>query len=288
MDSELERVAYQSAAEAHTLLKAVSALLVSYALTALGAVVVLVLGLIAARLLQRWARSGLSRVKGIDPTIVGFLSLSVRYAVLVMLVVTVLAQFGVQTTSILAALGAAGLAVGLALQGTLQNIAAGLMILVLRPFRVGEYIVAGPVAGTVQEIGLFTTDMQSPDGLYMSTPNNALWPTPIVNYSRNPTRRFDLEIGIGYEDDIELARRSLLELAAADARVLKEPAPTTFVKALGDSAVTVVLRVWAASPDWFALTGALTEAAKQRFDQVGVNIPYPQRVVTYQGPKPGS
>lgn len=287
MDTDIARAAQDSMTAAQAALDAASALAVSYAFSIAGAIVVLVVGLIAANLLERWTRGGLGRVRGLDPTIVGFLSLAVRYAVLVMVLVSVLAQFGVQTTSILAALGAAGLAVGLALQGTLQNIAAGLMILVLRPFRVGEYIVTGTVAGTVQEIGLFTTDMQSADGVYMSTPNNALWPTPITNYSRNPTRRFELAIGIGYQDDIDLARKSLVDLAKADPRVLSDPPPMTYVKSLDATTVTVVLRVWARSSDWFDVSGALTQAAKEKFDEVGVSIPNPQQIVAYQAPATG-
>jgi small conductance mechanosensitive channel len=193
--------------------------------------------------------------------------------------VTVLTQFGVETTSIIAALGGLALAVGLALQGTLSNVAAGVMILIQRPFRVGEAITAGTVTGTVQAIGLFTTEILQFDGVYVMVPNNELWNKPIVNYSRMPTRRFELLVGIGYNDNIELARKELLALADADIRVLDEPAPVVFVSALADSAVTIGMRVWCKTEDYLGLSWALTEAAKIRFAEVGITIPFPQREV---------
>jgi small conductance mechanosensitive channel len=240
---------------------------------------VLVIGVILARLLSRAADRALTRSGRIEPTVAKFLSNIIKYALWVVVAITVLTQFGVQTTSIIAALGGLALAVGLALQGTLSNVAAGVMILIQRPFRVGETISAGPVLGTVNGIGLFTTEMLQPDGLYVMVPNNELWNKPIVNFSRMPTRRFELLIGISYSDDIGVARRELLALAESDARVLDDPAPEVFVSALADSAVTVGLRVWCATGDYLALSWALTEAAKLRFDKAGLTIPFPQREV---------
>ena len=193
--------------------------------------------------------------------------------------VTVLTQFGEQTTSIIAALGGLALAIGLALQGTLSNVAAGVMILIQRPFRVGEAITAGIVTGTVQAIGLFTTELLQYDGVYVMVPNNELWNKPIVNFTRMPTRRFELLIGISYSDDIELARAELLAVANADERVLADPAPVVFVSALADSWVTIGMRVWCATGDYLALSWALTEAAKVRFGEVGITIPFPQREI---------
>ncbi len=286
MDTDIVKAAQDSVTAAQAAIDAASALIVSYSFSFLGALVVLVLGVMAANFLERWARAGLRRVRGLDDTIVGFLSLALKYAVMVMVGVTVLAQFGVQTTSIIAALGAAGLAIGLALQGTLQNIAAGIMILVLRPFRVGEYIVNANVAGTVKEIGLFMTDMETADGLYLSTPNSQLWNTPTVNYSRYPTRRFELEIGLGYEQDVDLARKALLELAKSDPRVLAAPAPITYVKGLGNNAMTIVLRVWTRTSDHFDLSGVLTQAAKDQFDKAGISIAVPQPVLALPSTTP--
>jgi small conductance mechanosensitive channel len=244
-----------------------------------GAIAVLVIGVILARLLSRWADRALTSNTRIEPTVAKFLSNIIKYALWVVVGITVLTQFGVQTTSIIAALGGLALAVGLALQGTLSNVAAGVMILIQRPFRVGEMITAGIVSGTVQAIGLFTTEILQVDGLYVMVPNNELWNKPIVNFSRMPTRRFELLIGIGYRDSIEQARTELLALAKADARVLTEPEPVVFVSALADSAVTMGLRVWCNTEDYLALSWALTEGAKTRFAEVGITIPFPQREV---------
>jgi small conductance mechanosensitive channel len=252
-----------------------------------GALAVLVIGVILARLLSRAADRALNRSGRIEPTVAKFLSNIIRYALWVVVAVTVLTQFGVQTTSIIAALGGLALAVGLALQGTLSNVAAGVMILIQRPFRVGETVSAGTVLGTVNAIGLFTTEMVQPDGLYVMVPNNELWNKPIINFTRMPTRRFELLIGISYSDDIGVARRELLALAEAEPRVLDEPAPEVFVSALADSAVTVGLRVWCATGDYLALSWDLTERAKIRFDKAGLTIPFPQREVrTIAAPAP--
>jgi len=244
-----------------------------------GAFAVLVIGFFVVRTLGRTADKALGNSERIDPTVAKFLGNVIKYALWVILGVTVLTQFGVRTTTIIAALGGLALAVGLALQGTLSNVAAGVMILLQRPFRVGETISAGPVMGTVQGIGLFTTEITQLDGLYVMVPNNELWNKAIVNFSRQPTRRFDLVIGISYSDSIEKARNELLALAAADERVLDDPEPVVFVAALADSSVNIGLRVWCATLDFLQVSWDLTEAAKSRFDEVGISIPFPQREV---------
>lgn len=238
-----------------------------------GAIAVLVIGVILARLLSRWADRALTSSDRIEPTVAKFLSNIIRYALWVVVAITVLTQFGVQTTSIIAALGGLALAVGLALQGTLSNVAAGVMILIQRPFRVGEYVTAGTVAGTVQAIGLFTTEILQLDGLYVMVPNNELWNKPVVNHSRMPTRRYELLVNIAYEDDLKAARAAMLELARADARVLAEPAPVAFVSALAENSVRVGLRVWCKTGDYLALSWALNEAVKLKFDALGITIP---------------
>jgi small conductance mechanosensitive channel len=249
---------------------------VQYSFSVLGALVIFILGWILSGLLSRWSREGLNRIHGIDITLAQFFANVIRYAVMVIVIVMVLGQFGVQTASILAALGAAGLAIGLALQGTLQNIAAGIMLLVLRPFRVGEYIDAGTVSGTVLDIGLFATEMKTGDGIYRMAPNSTLWNVPITNYSRLPTRMYDLTVGIGYGDDIDKASQVLLDLARADERVMKEPAPNVFVAELAASSVNLTLRIWARSDVWWTTTRDLTKAVKIAFDRNGINIPFPQ------------
>ena len=256
-------------------------LAVAYSFSIVGAIILLIAGYIVAGVAERWAYAGLGKFRGFDETLRKFFSKAARYAILILVGITVLAQFGVQTASIIAALGAAGLAIGLALQGTLQNIAAGIMLLVLKPFRVGEYVEAGDVAGTIEEIGLFATQVKRIDGLFVLAPNSELWNTPVTNYTRNPLRRYDLTIGIGYGDDIDLAQETLAGLAEGDARVLEDPAPATFVIELGDSAVGITLRYWTATPDWWQTRIDLTKAAKQAFDQKGISIPFPQQDVHY-------
>ena len=155
------------------------------------------------------------------------------------------------------------------------------MLLVLRPFRVGEYIDADGVSGTIQEIGLFATELKTLDGLYRMAPNSQLWNVPVTNYSRLPERRHDLVIGIGYEDDIAKAQSVLMELARADSRVLSDPEPWAYVSELGDSAVAVTLRYWTKSADWWTTSRELTKAAKIAFDENGISIPFPQ--ITYSG-----
>lgn len=267
-------------------LREAGSLVVSYSFSILGAVVLLVLGLIIARMMEKWSYRLLGEIRGFDETLRRFLSKGLRYVVLVLVLVTVLAQFGVQTASIIAALGAAGLAIGLALQGTLQNIAAGIMLLVLRPFRVGEFITAGSISGTVVEVGLFATEIKMLDGVYMFAPNSELWNTPVTNYSRNPQRRYDLTIGIGYSDDIDLAKKLLLDLAGGDNRVLSEPAPEAFVIELGDSAVNVTCRYWTMTSNWWQTRLDLTKAAKIAFDKNGISIPFPQRDIHYIATEP--
>ncbi len=253
-----------------------ASVIVGYSFSVLGALLVLVAGIMLASALARWTARHLSKLDGVDQTLASFLSNLVRYALLVLVFVTVLAQFGVKTTSILAALGAAGLAIGLALQGTLTNVASGVMLLVLRPFRIGEYVDAGGIGGTVEEIGLFTTRLKQADGLFVMAPNGQIWNTSIVNYSRNPTRRFELIVGISYDDDIGKAKAKLQEIAGETGGVLPEPAPQVFVNALGDSSVDIGLRVWTKTADYLAVSWEITEAAKREFDAAGLSIPYPQ------------
>ncbi|TKT81310.1 mechanosensitive ion channel domain-containing protein [Aquamicrobium sp. LC103] len=256
-------------------------LAVAYSFSVLGAIILLIIGYIAANLLERSVYSGMKRFRGFDETLRKFFSKIVRYAVLVLVGVTVLAQFGVQTASIIAALGAIGLAIGLALQGTLQNIAAGIMLLVLRPFRVGEAITAGGISGTVEEIGLFATELKTADGLYVLAPNSQLWGTPVTNFSRNATRSNDLAVGISYRDDIQLAQATMLKLVGDDERVLEEPAPAFFVSQLADNSIIVTTRYWTSSANWWQTKLDLTKAVRLTFDAKGISVPLPQQQVLY-------
>ena len=225
---------------------ALSALIVSYSLSAVGAIILLVAGYLLARLAERLLVAALGRIRGMDATLITFFSKIARYAILVLVMVMVLGQFGVQTASIIAAMGAIGLAIGLALQGTLQNIAAGIMLLVLRPLRIGEEIEVDSVAGTVEEIGLFASRLRSSEGVYILAPNSTLWNRPIRNYSRNGMRRREIEISVEKAVDVQRIQEALVALARSERRVLAQPAPEAYVSGLGsgDSGGKLTLRYW--------------------------------------------
>ncbi len=266
------------------LLETYGELALDYALNLLGALILLVVGWIVAGWVRRVLRRTLMGLPAADATVSAVLSNLARYTVLVLVLIAVLAQFGVQTASILAVLGTAGLAIGLALQGTLSNIAAGLMLLFLRPFKVGDYIDAEGIAGTVDEIGLFNTELTTFDGIYRAVPNSQIWSRAILNYSRLPTRRLDLVIGVDYGDDLERALSVLRDLLDGDERVLRDPEPQVMVSALADSAVNLTLRCWAKTEDFWALKWDLTRQTKERVEAAGCTIPFPQRVVHTAAP----
>lgn len=243
-------------------------LLVGYSFSIIGALVLLVVGWLTSRFLHRWALYGMQRIRGFDITLAHFLANVLRYAVLVLVFVTVLGQFGVQTASIIAAMGAAGLAIGLALQGTLQNIAAGIMLLVLRPFRLGEAIETKDVNGTVQEIGLFATELRTGDGLFQLVPNSLLWNTPVKNFSRLQTRRYDLTVVLPVDSDIRKAERQLLAVAERDSRVIKKPSPVTQISEITKDAVSITLHAWINTADYGATSRDLGKSAKISFEKV--------------------
>ncbi|WP_217573976.1 mechanosensitive ion channel family protein [Mesorhizobium sp. GbtcB19] len=252
-----------------------STLIVSYSFSAIGAVILLVVGYFVAGLAERSIRAGLGHIHGFDATLRHFFSKIVRYAILILVTIMVLGQFGVQTASIIAAIGAIGLAIGLALQGTLQNIAAGIMLLALRPFRIGEYVEVGPIAGTIEEIGLFATKMRSVDGVYVLAPNSTLWNQPVRNFTRNGVRRTDVSLSIGSWNDIDRAQKTLLSIAGAEKRIRREPTPIAFVASLGDTTVSLTLRYWTSAADYFSTQIDTTKRAKQAFDSEGISIPLP-------------
>ncbi|MBZ9988820.1 mechanosensitive ion channel [Mesorhizobium sp. BH1-1-5] len=251
-----------------------STLIVSYSFSAIGAVILLIVGYFVAGVAERSISAGLGHIHGFDATLRHFFSKIVRYAILILVTIMVLGQFGVQTASIIAAIGAIGLAIGLALQGTLQNIAAGIMLLALRPFRIGEYVEVGSIAGTIEEIGLFATKLRSVDGVYVLAPNSTLWNQPVRNFSRNGVRRTDVTLSIGSWNDIDRAQKTLLAIAGAEKRIRREPAPIAFVAGLGDS-VSLTLRYWTSAGDYFPTQIDMTKRAKQAFDSEGISIPLP-------------
>ncbi|MDX8519012.1 mechanosensitive ion channel family protein [Mesorhizobium dulcispinae] len=252
-----------------------STLIVSYSFSAIGAVILLVVGYFVAGLAERSIFAGLGHIHGFDATLRHFFSKIVRYAILVLVVIMVLGQFGVQTASIIAAIGAVGLAIGLALQGTLQNIAAGIMLLALRPFRIGESIEVGSIAGTVEEIGLFATKLRTVEGVYILAPNSTLWNQPVRNFTRNGVRRTDISLSIGSWNDIDRGQKTLLGIAGAEKRIRREPAPIAFVAGLGETTVSLTLRYWTSAADYFATQIDMTKRAKQAFDNEGISIPLP-------------
>jgi len=214
----------------------------------------------------------------VDPTLHGFIGSLASIVLKVLLLVSVASMIGVETTSFIAVIGAAGLAIGLALQGSLANFAGGVLILLFRPIRVGEWIEAQGVAGTVHSIQIFHTVLKSADNKTIVVPNGSLSNGHITNYSREPRRRADINVGIDYCADIKLARQILLEIAQ-DERGLRDPEPVVFVTGLGDSSVNLSLRVWVATGDFWPVTFGFTELVKERFDEAGIGIPFPQRVV---------
>ena len=259
------------------LIENVIAIGVEYGVDIVGAIVLLVVGWTVAGWIRRVIRRTLDRVPALDETLKPFIANLVRYAVLIFVLIAVLNQFGVQTTSIIAILAATGLAIGLALQGMLANVASGVMLLFLRPFNVGEYVEAGGIAGTVVEIGLFNTEIRTSAGPGLIVPNSKIWGGPITNFSRNPTRRFDLPVGIGYNDDVDGALALLMGLMTGDKRVLGDPEPLVFVQSLGDSAVIINLQGWINSDDYWATVRDLNKAIKVELQKAGYSIPFPQR-----------
>ena len=243
----------------------------------LGAIVLLVVGWWIAGRADRGIRRLLARQTHIDVTLSGVIASLVRYGILILVIVAVLGQLGIQTTSVLAALGAAGLAIGLAMQGTLSNIAAGMMLLWLRPFRVGDFIDNGNVSGTVREVGLFASELNTFDGVYVFVPNSDLWNRRLINYTRMPTRMVDLKFGVAYGDDLSVGKKTLLALATDEPKVNAMPEPIVYVDELGDSAVVLRLRCWTATSDYWTVVRAFNERGKAMLEAAGLSIPFPQR-----------
>ena len=243
------------------------------------ALAILVVGFFAAGWVFRLVRRLSARTTRIDATIQPILATVARYAVLILVLIAALGQLGVQTASLLTVLGAAGLAIGLALQGTLQNIAAGIMLIYLRPFRVGDYIETPTVSGTVKEIGLFVTHLDTGDGLFFFAPNSEIWNKPLKNHSRNPRRLMTIKIGVAYDSDLAEARRVLVEMAVSDSRILADPAPHAYVDTYGENAVTIALQAWAPTNVYWDVNRKLTGDAKSRLEAAGLKIPFPPRMV---------
>ncbi|MBO6751498.1 MAG: mechanosensitive ion channel [Spongiibacter sp.] len=254
--------------------------LVDIGIHAAGALAIVLVGYWLAKLVSGFTRGALEK-KSFDPTLTAFIGKLVFIIIFAVALIPALAHAGIQTASVIAALGAAGLAVGLALQGSLANFAAGVLLIAFRPCRVGDWIEAGGCSGTVESISLFSTILISGDFKRIVIPNSQIMSGPITNYSMKPRRRVDLLVGISYDADIKLAKEILERLVNEDERVLKDPAPRIAVAALGASSVDLICRPWVKTDDYWPTYWDLTERIKLAFDEAGVGIPYPQMDVHF-------
>ena len=260
------------------LLQAGMDLLMQYGPKLLAAIVIFYVG----KLLSKWLKRLVTRMMtkaSVDPLIVSFTSSLVYMAMMVFVVVATLGQVGIQTTSFIAILGAAGLAIGLALQGSLSNFAAGFLLIIFRPFKVGDVIEAAGVTGKVDEIQIFTTTMKTPDNKTIIVPNAKLSGDNIINYSTQETRRVDMVVGVSYDADLKEVRSILNDIVNKDERILKDPEPLIVVGELADSSVNFFVRVWVNSADYWGVYFDANETVKLRMDEAGIGIPYPQRDV---------
>ena len=247
----------------------------TYGLKVLAALLILVVGRIVANTVAGGARKAMQKAK-VDENLIGFVAGLARFSIIAFTIIAMLSKLGVQTTSFVAVLGAAGLAVGLALLGSLSNFASGVLLLTFRPFKKGDFIEAGGTSGSVHEISVFTTVLHTPDNKKVIVPNAQVTGSVIVNYSANDTRRVDLVAGIGYGDDIGKAREVLQRIVSSHASVLQDPAPVIEVGELADSSVNLIVRPWVKTADYWRVHWDLTEAIKLEFDREGISIPFPQ------------
>ena len=268
----------ESGFDVGAMMDALTAIVSTWGLRVIGALVLFIVGMMVCKAARRSLRKALEK-SNLDNTLVPFISSLVYYLLLTFLILAVLSLFGIQTTSFIAVLGAAGLAVGLALQGTLSNFAAGVMLLIFRPFKIGDYIEAGGTAGTVQEIAIFSTTLHSPDNVRITVPNSGIYGSTVKNYSYNETRRNDMSFGISYDDDISKAVDVIQRALNADDRVLQDPAPVIAVGELADSSVNLLVRPWCKGADYWALRWDLTRKIKEDLEAAGCSIPYPQQDV---------
>ena len=240
-----------------------------------GALAVLILGRMVAGMVRKGVRKALQKAET-DATLIPFISSMIYYLVLAFVLVAVLGIFGIPTASFVAVLGAAGLAVGLAMQGTLSNFASGVMLLIFRPFKVGDFVDAGGTAGSVEAIGVFATTMNTPDNVKIIISNSVIYGSTIRNYAANDTRRNDMVIGVSYSDNLGTAQATIERVVKADPRVLQDPAPVVAVSELGDSSVNFVVRPWCKKEDYWGLRFDLLRKLKEELEAAGCSIPFPQ------------
>jgi small conductance mechanosensitive channel len=258
-------------------------ILLMWGMRLISALAILIIGWVGGSFISKRIKN----IKKLDPTLASFLGGFIKYAIMAVSVITVLGQFGVQTASLLAILGAAGLAIGLALQGTLSNVASGTMLLILRPFSVGDYIEFGSMGGTVKSLGLFGTELSTTDNRYVFAPNSSIWGTEIINYSRNKQRRQDITVGISYNDDINKAFKTIEKVLKKEKRLIttapKEP--LIAVEAMGASSVDIKVRLWTKKEDYFGVQWDLLKAIKEELDKDGITIPFPTTTMEISNPE---
>lgn len=242
----------------------------------LAAIAVLIVGNWIAKWLRSLTRK-LMQKRDVDATVISFVSNLVYYAALIAVVIVALSQLGVETASFVAILGAAGLAIGLALQGSLSNFAAGILIILFRPFKAGDFIETAGATGTVEQVEIFTTTLKTPDNCKVIVPNSSVLSNNIKNYSGYPTRRVDMVFGISYSDDVDKARQIIWDVLNEDSRILADPEPTINLFQLADSSVNFAVRPWVNGADYWTVMCDTTETVKKRFDAAGISIPFPQR-----------
>jgi len=253
-------------------------------------VLIIIAGKIVIRLSRRLARRDVAEKLKADESIVSVLQVVIQYGIMVVCLIMILDVFGVSTASLIALLGAAGVAVGFALKDTLGNIAAGIVILFLHPFRKGDFIECGSILGSVKEIGLFSTNLETADGVFISAPNSSLWGVPLKNYSHNEKRRLDITISVSYSNSIDTAFQVIREIISQEKRFLKEPAPQAMVMSLGESGMGITMRAWVPSGDYWPTYWDQMKNMKEKIQEAGLTIAVPQRVVqlTQQPPLPAS
>ena len=249
-----------------------------YGLNVLASLAIILVGKFAASGVRRLIRKIMNR-RGVDATLVGFVSSIVYAGLLAFVLIAAMGKLGIQTASFVAVLGAAGLAIGLALQGSLSNFAAGVLMIIFKPFKAEDYVDAGGASGFIDEIGIFTTTIRTLDNKKVIVPNSKIMNDNITNYTARETRRVDLTAGIGYDDDIDKAKSILMGILQEDERVLKDPAPFVGLSAMGDSSVNFTVRGWVKTSDYWSVFFDTNEKIKKRFDAEDITIPYPQRDV---------
>ena len=251
---------------------------VDFGINLLIALAIFYFGKMAISLVVRGLRKVMRRQE-VDKTLETFVCNLVRMVLLVVVIIAAIGQLGIETTSFIAIFGAAGLAVGLALQGSLSNFAAGVLIVLFRPYRVGDFVEAAGISGVVEQVQILTTVLKTGDNKQIIVPNGQIMDSIITNYSANDTRRVDMVVGVSYDDNLDKVRSTIEELVAAEERVLDEPACTIAVSALADSSVNFVVRPWVKTSDYWGVMFDMTEAIKKRFDREGISFPFPQQDV---------